>query len=180
MTDEEIIGGCRNDNRTAQNLLFTNYERRVLGVCIRYASNPDEAKDIQQETFIKIFKSLKSATLKIDSLEKWIIRIAVNTAIDYFRKERSLKSISDHVSLQITAPTVLDKLNEEELIALIRTIPNPYRAVFNLFIVDGYSHKEIGDMMGITESTSRSYLTRAKDFIKEVIERREKKIINYG
>lgn len=180
MNDEDIIRGCRNDNRTAQNLLFTNYERRVLGVCLRYASNPDEAKDIQQETFIKIFRNLKSVATKIDSLEKWIIRIAVNTAIDYFRKERSLKSISDHASLQITAPTVLDKLSEEELIALIHTIPNPYRAVFNLFIVDGYSHKEIGDMMGITESTSRSYLTRAKDFIKEVIERREKKIISYG
>jgi RNA polymerase sigma factor (sigma-70 family) len=180
LTDEELIKGCQSNNRQAQNLLFTKYHRRVLGICVRYSSNIDEAKDIQQETFIKIFRELQAQKSAIGSLERWILRIAVNTSIDYFRKQRRLKSLNARLPYEAIATPTLDKLDEEELLAIIHSIPNPYRAVFNLFIVDGYNHREIGDLMEISESTSRSYLTRAKHLIKEVVTRREKKISNYG
>ncbi|MEQ9415554.1 MAG: sigma-70 family RNA polymerase sigma factor [Cyclobacteriaceae bacterium] len=89
--DEDLILRCRKNDRKAQNLLFNIYEKKVLAVAIRYTSSIDEAKDIQQEAFIKVFNNLKSNTADIISLEKWVIRIAVNTAIDYFRKQKELK-----------------------------------------------------------------------------------------
>ncbi len=170
MTAEELVLQCSRNNRKAQNLLFNTYEGKVLSICLRYASSIDEAKDIQQETFIKVFQSLQFFKEKITSLDSWIVRIAINTAIDHFRKQRSIsKGINQLPFLIIEEPVVLDQLNETELLKLIKQVPNPYRMVFNLYIIDGYTHKEIGEKMQITESTSRSYLTRAKEFLRNMI-----------
>lgn len=169
MTAEELALQCSRNNRKAQNLLFSTYERKVLSICLRYASSIDEAKDIQQETFIKVFQSLRSNE-KITSLDSWIVRIAINTSIDYFRKQRSIsKGITQLPFLTTEEPVILDQLNEIELLELIKQVPNPYRMVFNLYIIDGYTHKEIGEKLEVTESTSRSYLTRAKEFLRSMI-----------
>lgn len=177
MTEEEdLIQRCRQDDRKAQNLLFNIYEKKVLTVSIRYSSSIDEAKDIQQEAFIKVFNHLKSNVIEILSLEKWIIRITVNTAIDYFRSQKRIENFNDQFLFPVAEqPVVLDQLKEEELIAMIQQIPDPYRLIFNLYIVEGYSHKEIATMMNIEESTSRSYLTRAKDFLKSKLTQPENK-----
>ncbi|MFZ1807352.1 MAG: RNA polymerase sigma factor [Cyclobacteriaceae bacterium] len=174
--DEDLILRCRKDDRKAQNLLFNIYEKKVLAVVIRYTSSIDEAKDIQQEAFIKVFNNLKSNVTAILSLEKWIIRIAVNTAIDYFRKQKRIENLNDQFLFPVAEqPVVLEQLKEEELITLIQQMPDPYRLIFNLYIVEGYNHKEIAMMVNIEESTSRSYLTRAKDFLKSKLTQPENK-----
>jgi RNA polymerase sigma-70 factor (ECF subfamily) len=174
--EEDLIQRCRQDDRKAQNLLFNIYEKKVLAVSTRYSSSIDEAKDIQQEVFIKVFNNLKSNVNTILSLEKWIIRIAINTAIDYFRKQKRMENSIDQFLFPIAQqPVILEQLKEEELIALIQQMPDPYRLIFNLYIVEGYSHKEIASMVDIEESTSRSYLTRAKDFLKSKLTQPENK-----
>jgi RNA polymerase sigma factor (sigma-70 family) len=166
MTHDELILRCRRNDRIAQNLLFTTFERKVLGICMRYASSVDEAKDLQQEAFIKIFQSIGNNNNRIDSLERWVYRITVNTAIDHYRKRVKFTPIPlENATSSSVMPDVLDKLNEHELLALINDIPDPYRIVFNLYIIEGYSHKQASEQLGITESTSRSYLVRAKEFL---------------
>ncbi len=179
--DDEIIAGCRKNNRQMQNLLFSHYERRVFAICMRYAASHDDARDIQQETFIKIFNALQAGT-QVESLERWISRVAVNTAIDFFRRVRRLTEIfQESENEQQMAPIVLNQLHEEDLIRLIQGIPNPYRLVFNLFVIEGFSHKEIALRLEMTESTSRSCLTRAKEFIRKKMEVETKlKVHGYG
>lgn len=168
--DTDLIHGCRRNNREAQNLLFKKFGKKVLAVCCRYASSTDEAKDLQQETFIKVFHHLQKSHIDIQSLEAWVVRIAVNTSIDYFRSLRKIQEMhSNEPTDVVVLPDIWSQLNEEDLIQLIQQIPNPYRLVFNLYIVEGFSHKEIGEKLEITESTSRSYLTRAKEHLKKKI-----------
>lgn len=175
MQDEDLIERCRNDDRKAQNLLFKKYERKVLGICIRYTNSLDEAKDIQQDAFIKIFQNLKTNDKIVLSLDKWIYRITVNTSIDYFRRQKGIEVSTDEVLIIVEQPVVLEQLNEEELIGLIQQIPLPYRLIFNLYIIEGYSHKEIAEKVGLEESTSRSYLTRAKEFLRNKLTQSENK-----
>jgi RNA polymerase sigma-70 factor (ECF subfamily) len=179
---DAIIDGCRKNNRKAQNLLFNQFERKVFGICLRYASSGQEAKDIQQETFIKIFKSLLDKSIKIQSLEKWIHRIAVNTAIDFYRKTRKVNQMFiEPKSEEVAMPDILEMLHEEDLIKLVQNLATPYRTVLNLYIVEGFSHKEIAEMMKITESSSRAYLTRAKELLKEsILPKHYSKVKSYG
>ncbi|MEQ8426125.1 MAG: sigma-70 family RNA polymerase sigma factor [Cyclobacteriaceae bacterium] len=181
MDDEEIIHRCRNNDRKAQNLLFKKYEKRVLTICRRYSSSLDEAKDLQQESFIKLFKSIKSSSYDILSLDKWVNRLAINVAIDHSRKQRRIEDAQQLIdSANSVEPSILESLQEEELIALIQSIPNPYRIVFNLFIIEGYNHMEVGEKLEIGESTSRSYLTRAKNYLKEKLSHSDNKQKGYG
>jgi RNA polymerase sigma-70 factor (ECF subfamily) len=179
----KVIAGCRKNNRTDQNLLFEKYKRKVFGICLRYAASSDQAKDLQQESFIKIFNILKNNDLEIQSLESWIHRITVNTSIDYYRKQKRFGEIALNVESEseVVLPDIINKLHEEDLIKLIQGIPEPYRSVFNLYIIDGLSHKEISQMLTITESSSRSYLTRAKEFLKSnVMPRFYSNVKRYG
>ena len=181
MDDDKLIHRCRKNDRKAQNLLFTKYEKKVLTICRRYSSSLDEAKDIQQEAFIKLFRSINNSDGEIESLQKWVNRLTVNVAIDHARKQRRIDDSKQTIdSTGTVAPTVLEALHEEELIALIQSIPNPYRIVFNLFIIEGYSHKEIGEQLQVEESTSRSYLTRAKSILKEKLIHSDNKQKGYG
>lgn len=168
MTDDQLIERCRGNDRKAQNLLFKKYERKVLTICRRYTSSLDEARDVQQDAFVKIFKSIAANHIEIDSLPQWINRITVNIAIDSFRKQKRLEEVHQQVnSIETVNPEILDRLDQEQLVKLIQSIPIHYRTVFNLFIIEGYSHNEISEMLKIEESTSRSYLTRAKEFLKK-------------
>src|SRR3954470_21334397 len=121
---EAVIAGCRKNERQAQNLLFKYFEKKVLAVCMRYTSSFDEARDLQQETFIKVFRVLIQTSEVIDSIDSFIVRVAVNTAIDFLRKKKSL-SLDAAAENQnaIMFPAALDSLNEEDLIRVIQCLP---------------------------------------------------------
>jgi RNA polymerase sigma factor (sigma-70 family) len=169
MSDHEVIILCNKNDRRAQQILFNSYKRKVMGICLRYASSP-EADDIMQESFIKIFNSLRrEKALKIRSLGAWITRITVNTAINNYNRVKEPERLEDIGNHHYGSPieSGLENLQTEDLIALIQSMPNGYRMVFNLSLVEGFDHSEIAAMLGISESSSRSQLTRAREWLKQ-------------
>lgn len=146
-----------------------------MTVCKRYSRDAESAKDILQESLIKILKSIATYEER-GSFEAWMKRITINTALKYFDRS-SFKNevfVLEDVNDKDVLPNVYSKLGAEELMDLIEKLPNGFREVFNLFAIEGYSHKEIGKMLGITESTSRSQLTRARKLLKKQLTIREK------
>ena len=144
-----------------------------MGVCLRYTGNYDEAKDVLQDGFIKLFEKLGTFN-GTGSFEGWMRRIFVNTALDAYRKnkqERQLLDIDDVVYFLSVKELVTDKMAAEDLMKILQKIPVGYRTVFNMFAIEGYSHKEIGELLGITESTSKSQYSRARDFLKNILEK---------
>ena len=152
----------------AQQQLYKDYYGKMMGVCLRYAGSQDEALDLLHEGFIKVFQNVsryKSGT----SLPAWIRTIMVNTCIDYYRKtiRRRTEDIHEAYTLSSDDPDALSHLTEKEILAAVQLLSPAYRAVFNLYVLEGYSHKEIGDALQITESTSRSNLVKARCKLKE-------------
>jgi len=142
----------------------------MFGICLRYAANSEDAKDILQDGFVKVFVNLGKFK-GIGSFEGWMRRIFVNTAIEHYRKKNQLYAISENQEENISNHEVsaLDALEADDIIRLISELPNGYRTVFNLFAVEGYSHKEIATMMNISEGTSKSQYARAKAWLQEKI-----------
>lgn len=163
------IAGCIQGKRDAQEQLYHHYSPKVMGVCRRYADTAEDAKDIFQEAFINIYKSLKKAD-QIESLDAWVRKVAVNTAISYYYKQRkhqnhlSVETILHHDDANYD--NLLGQLDKEDLLKLISMLPSGCKHVFNLYVVEGYNHQEIAEMMDITEGTSKSQLFRAKDIMK--------------
>ena len=148
------------------------YADRLYGICLRYANDKDDAKDILQEGFIKIFEKLKQYKNK-GSLEGWMRKIIVNTALERIRKENRFMLVEDHAFMeydQFRYEHILEELGEKDLLAMIRELTPQYRMVFNLYAVEGYSHKEISQMLNISEGTSKSNLSRARHLLKYKIE----------
>ncbi len=139
---------------------------------MRYAGNAEEAEDILQEGFIKIFKKLGSFRSE-GSFEGWVRRIFVNTAIEHFRRKTYQQSITEQHenSIEGKSLSVLDNLGEKDILKLVQDLSPGYRTVFNLYVVEGYTHKEIGDMLGISEGTSKSQLSRAKVLLQEMVKK---------
>ncbi len=162
---KNIINGCLKGNRRDQELLYRRHAAKLYAVCLQYSGNDEEARDILQEGFIKIFENL--AYYKHEgSFEGWIRRIMVNTALEKYRSRHNLYRIDDIDD--IPEPDA-DPDNEDysgleavDLIEIIRELPPKYRMVFNLFAIEGYSHKEISKMVNISEGTSKSNLSRAR------------------
>ena len=142
----------------------------MFGICMRYAANSEDAKDILQDAFVKVFVNLGKFK-GTGSLEGWMRRIFVNTAIRHYRKKNQLYAISEKQEENISNHEVsaLDALEADDIIRLISELPNGYRTVFNLFAVEGYSHREIATMMNISEGTSKSQYARAKAWLQEKI-----------
>jgi RNA polymerase sigma-70 factor (ECF subfamily) len=159
----DLITACMRRERWAQKLLYEEHYPKMMGICLRYAGNQDEAVDILHEGFIKVFKNLHCYEPGT-SLHAWIRRIMVNTAIDYYRKmvRRRTEDIEVAEQSVMLEPDVLSQLSEQEILQAIQELSPAYRAVFNLYIIEGYSHKEIADLLQITESTSRSNLVKAR------------------
>ncbi|HOB84057.1 MAG TPA: sigma-70 family RNA polymerase sigma factor [Bacteroidales bacterium] len=160
-----IINGCLKGNRRDQELLYRRHAPRLYAVCLQYSGNDEEARDILQEGFIKIFENLIHYKYE-GSFEGWMRRIIVNTALEKYRSRHSLYRVDDIE--QIPEPDA-DPDNEDysgldaaDLLGIIRELPPKYRMVFNLFAIEGYSHKEIGQMINISEGTSKSNLARAR------------------
>ncbi|GAB3021400.1 RNA polymerase sigma factor [Niabella terrae] len=153
-----------------QEELYRRFSPKMYAVCLRYASNTEEAQDILQDGFIKIFKKLES--FRADgSFEGWIRRIFVNTAIEYFRRKKYLQPVTEKEENTIEGKyvSVLDELGEKDIMDLIGQLSPGYKTVFNMYVVEGYSHKEIGEMLGISEGTSKSQLSRAKAILQDLV-----------
>jgi len=175
MSDEELIKKSIEGSNKAQKLLYDKYAGRLMGVCLRYANNAEEAQDILQDGFIKIFEKLSFYEHK-GSFEGWIRRIVVNTALDQIRKNRNDKYTieMDAVEYKITSSDdVMAKLAAEDLLKILQKIPSGYRAIFNMYAIEGYSHKEIAKELEISVNTSKSQYSRAKGFLRKVIEKQD-------
>lgn len=171
MTEEQLIEGCRKGDRRAQKELYETFARKMMGVCLRYVSDRETARDILQDGFVKVFSNL-DAYAGSGSFEGWMRRIFVNCALEYFRKSDVLREADDleaTAELVTPTPSAIADLSAQELMQLIDELPAGFRTVFNLFAIEGYSHKEISDMLHITESTSRSQFTRAKQLLQRRI-----------
>ncbi len=167
MSDSTLVNKCKEGDQRAQRKLFEKYAPKMMGVCMRYMKNTDLAEDVLQEGFVKVFTKLDF--FKGDgSLEGWIRRIIVNTALDHLRKNLKFRDDQDvdEVGYRIEQSTYSgDPLNEEDLLKLINGMPAGYRIVFNMFAIEGYSHKEIADELGISENTSKSQYSRARAYL---------------
>jgi RNA polymerase sigma factor (sigma-70 family) len=167
-----IIKGCLAGNRRDQELLYRRHAARLYAVCLQYSGNNDEARDILQEGFIKIFENLIFYKYE-GSFEGWMRRIVVNTALEKYRSKHNLYRIDDidMIPEPDTAPETEDYAGLEavDLLDIIRELPPKYRMVFNLFAIEGYSHKEISQMINISEGTSKSNLSRARIILQKKV-----------
>lgn len=172
IAETDLIRGCINGDRRMQEALYNRFSSRMYAVCLRYAGNAEEAEDILQEGFIKIFKKLDSFRSE-GSFEGWIRRIFVNTAIEHFRRKRYLQTVSEKEENTIEGKdiSVLDGMAAKDIMALIKELSPGYRTVFNMYVVEGYTHKEIADMLGISEGTSKSQLSRAKVILQGLVKK---------
>ncbi len=169
-TEKELIKACLSGDRLAQRDIFYMYSGKMMVVCLRYSRHRYEAEDILQDSFVKVFSHL-SEFENGGSFEGWIRRIIINTAIkNNLKKTAIAEEINiDLVNEEFAVPEVFSALSEEELIKLIASLPDGYRMVFNLYAVEGFSHKEIGEILHIEESTSRSQLTKARRMLQNKV-----------
>jgi RNA polymerase sigma factor (sigma-70 family) len=172
MKDYTLVNDCVKGSQRAQKTLFEKFAPKMLAVCQRYAKNTEEAEDILQDGFVKVFMKLKDFKQE-GSLEGWIRRIMVNTALDQIRKNGRFLGDTDVDAVGYKLDSndfIAENLMAEDLMKLIRSLPDGYRTVFNLFAIEGYSHAEIGEMLGVTESTSKSQYSRARAHLREQLE----------
>lgn len=171
LAENELIQRCLNNEVLAQNELYRRFAGKLMGVCMRYAKNRDDAKDILQDGFVRVYLNLKSFKGN-GSFEGWIKRILVNTAIKHYHK--NLK-FTNNVEIEAAydvgfAETAISKLSVDELMSHVQTLPDGYRTIFNLYVIEGYQHNEIGELLGISEGTSKSQLARARHFLIKLIQ----------
>lgn len=171
ITEKHLIDACKIGDRKAQKLLYDTYAGKMMGVCLRYCKDRETAKDLLHDGFLKVFMHIDDFENK-GSFEGWVRRIMVNTALEHLRKHADdgyNQQIEEAYSLSSDDLGALERMQAEELVAIIQRLPDTYRSVFNLFVVEGFSHKEIAEAMNITESSSRVYLTRAKQLLQEML-----------
>ncbi len=172
MTEAELIAGCVKENKACQEELYNLFSGRMYSLCLRYATSRQEAEDIMIEGFVKVFDNIKKFRME-GSFEGWIRKIIVNTALYHLKLKRPLflslpeenhENIFNNYDDDET--NALNRISASEITHMISELPAGYRTVFNLFAIDGFSHKEIAEMLHINESTSRSQLTKARKMLK--------------
>ena len=173
MDENQLIAGCLNGDRNCQKKLYDVYSRKMMGVCLRYAGDWETARDLLQDGFVRVFTSLDSYS-GTGSFEGWMRMVFVNGALEYLRKRDVLRNaveIESMYDLPDETETAVSKISADELMKIVQSLPEGFRAVFNMFAIEGYSHREIAEMLHITESTSRSQYTRARKWLQERIEK---------
>ena len=168
---KRLVKACLEGNREAQRTLYESLSPKMFPVCLRYMSSREEAEDVLQEGFVTLFSKLDSYS-GAGSFEGWARKIFVNTALMQLRKNNVLKESEDlegawDISSQ--DPTVIQNIGYQEILELIESLPPGFRTVFNMYVIEGYSHKEIGEALGISENTSRSQLQRARVILQKKI-----------
>jgi RNA polymerase sigma-70 factor (ECF subfamily) len=175
MTEENLIMGCLQEDRECQKELYKRFSGKMMAVCMRYASSRMEAEDMLQEGFIKVFDNIGKFKME-GSLEGWVRRIMVNNAINKIRSNKikfeELGNVSD--DFMQYDKNIIDKMSEQDILKLISQMPQGYKYVFNMYAIEGLSHKEIADNLGIEEASSRSQYAKAKKYLQQQIIKLEK------
>lgn len=171
MNEAELVAQCLAGDAKAQHELYHRFAPRMMSVCLRYAENREEAEDFLQDGFIKVFMKLSSFKFE-GSLEGWMRRVLVNNMLDAMRRKNQMPGM-DVLDARFNDPPSsalpTDALQAKELMNLIASLPVGYRTIFNMYVLDGFSHKEIADKLKIAESTSKSQLSRARDYLQKRI-----------
>jgi RNA polymerase sigma factor (sigma-70 family) len=173
-SDEVLLSGCLAQHRLAQEYLYRRYYGRLMGIAMRYCNGRDEAEDILNTAFVKIFEAVGQYQ-GTGALGGWMARIVFNTTIDFVRKRASYRRLHDHntpADQPIENPA-LQNLAIEELYELIQQVPAASRTVFNLYVIEGYKHHEIATMLGIDEGTSKWHLSKARGILQKLLKERE-------
>jgi len=166
----ELVEGCQRQERRAQNIFYDRYKNTLKGVCIRYAKTEAEADDILQEAFIKIFKSIQQVS-QPEMVDKWVKSVVVRTAINYYhritKKELLHSSIeSSEAAMDVSSSfRIIEQLDTALLLSVISSLPDGYRTIINMHLIDGYSHAEIAQILSVTEGTSKSQLNRGRTLL---------------
>ncbi len=175
MDDITLVSACTKGDSRAQRALFDKFAPKMLSICKRYIPNGEESEDVLQDAFVKIFQKIGDFKQE-GSLEGWMRRIVVNTALDAIRKNKKwlgvaqVEAVENQVSFDDNA---FDNMDVNHLLQMINEMPDGYRVVFNMFAIEGYSHKEIADTLGVSENTSKSQYSRARAFLRTQIEQLE-------
>lgn len=173
INEQDLVRACQRNDRKAQTAFYNMYKGKLMGVCRRYARSKEEAEDIYQEAFVKIFNNIKSLE-KPEAVGAWVRKTVIHTAINYYHANLKFQQNTDYETVVLSNddyPNILATLSSEDLLALIHQLPDGYRMVFNLYVVDGYNHNEIGQMLGISENTSKSQLSRAKELLRKQLKK---------
>lgn len=180
-SEAELIAGCASGNPAAQQELYDRFAGRMLVLCLRYARSQMEAEDALQEGFIKVFQAIRKFRGE-SKLQTWITRIMINSSLNIQRKKLYMLPMVDvdHAPLQETEEVHLAGIHLDDLIAMVQLLPDGCRLVFNLFAVEGYSHREIADMLKISEGTSKSQYNRARMLLQSKLAGHEKIVNLYG
>jgi len=168
--EEELIQGCLKQDRNAQKRLYELYSTRMYTLCCRYIKDSMQAEDILVSAFTKVFDKIGQFKME-GSFEGWIRRIVVNESLTYLRKSRSMYLVTDleQADREPDYANLSDHLEAEDLLTMIQELPTGYRIVFNMYAIDGYSHKEIAEHLGISENTSKSQLSRARTYLQKAL-----------
>ena len=171
---KKLIQRCKRGDIGAQSEIYQIYSGKMFGICLKYSRNKEEAEDNLQEAFITIFEKIDQYEFK-GSFEGWMKRIVINTTLQTYRQKSVLSLVEYDLPEEVDVDIDESDVSLDYLLKIIQELPERYRMVFNLYVLDGYSHKEISKMMGISEGTSKSNLSRARLILKEKIEEIQKK-----
>lgn len=166
MSDTSIISGCKKGQESAYKALVEKYSPDLMAVCVRYMKDKEHAKDVLQDSLIKIIRNIDSYRDQ-GSFRNWLVTITVNTCLKEIKKYRHLEDISSILTEESREMSVTDDLNIQDVLNLVNQLPDMQRLVFNLYAVEGYSHAEIASLLDIAESSSRVYLTRARQYLQQ-------------
>jgi len=173
---EELINKCKKGEREAQEQLYRKFSNVLFGICLKYSRNKSEAEDNLHDSFLVIFDKIGQYKSK-GSFEGWIKRITINTVLQKYRKTEYLKVVSENVEEEEVIETTNSSIELHTLLRYIQELPNKYRLTFNMYVLDGFSHKEISEQLGTSLGTSKSNLARARMILKEKIENEKSKSI---
>lgn len=168
--ENELIAGCLKGKNSHQLALYNKYAGRMMGICLRYIKERNEAEDVFQESFVKVFKNLES--YKGPNLEAWMKKIFINSCINSYHRNKKFYNQVDYEEVSeanFIFDDALSSISNDELLKLINEMPAGYRLVFNLYAIEGYNHKEIGTLLNINEGTSKSQLSKARKHLQKIL-----------
>lgn len=171
---QDLFEGCLNNNHKQQEAFYKLLAPKMMAVCMRYAKDKDTAQDIMQDGFVKVFKNMRNYRGE-GSMEGWVRRIMVHSAISYYRKSSRMVLVDDFAESGVATGSSYNANNLEtnDLMRLVQQLPDTYRSIFNMYAIDGYSHKEIGQNLNISELLSRTNLSRARTLLKSKLNKLE-------